>query len=356
MATRAFYHPRQLIVDLGSTLEPWLYNEIAGWHGYTDKENPVLTCLGNNEPMTVWKNHLGRYFVRHFPHGNPDGHVHPVLSKMSDEHLRMCEYSLRAGIAAGHRADLEVSTGNGTRVDVCVYGPNGNVGLEIQRSHLTTPQATRRAGLSFEAGLPTGWISDRETDPQWADYVPTARLETRGGWDERVLAPNTAWVIIADYERERDASRPTGWGYRRTPRLVLMDDLAALMPAGEIVPAAVGTRGHVDLVFKSAVPIIESCTYPGATEWNPVRKPVVPQKEAVQRYSIDCHHGGTVDPVVAAQHSGQLPAPRGLFTSPTPTGPRCPECGTGRLYYPEAVQRGYCGVCRYTIEARRSAS
>jgi len=368
MATKAFYHPRGLTIDLGARLELWLYNEIAAFHSHRDKNDPVLTCLGNNEPMYVWKNHLGRYFVRHFPHGNPDGHVHPVLSRISDEHLRISEYGMRAGVAAGHRAELEVSTGKGTRLDVGIIGSHCNVGLEIQRSHLTAPAATRRAGLSFEGGFTTAWISDIEPEPGWADWVPTARLETRGGWNERVLEPNTAWVIIGDYEMVRDSSRRLGWSYRREPKLVLLDELAALMPAGDIVAAAVGTKGRVDLVFKAATKVIESCTYDGATFWDPVKKPVTPQKETGQRYSRDCHHKDSPSQLSPVNATAVAPRPAPyvppimlrplppLFSQPPVPKPlpvahfeplKRPRCGCGSdLLAPISVSRGYCERCR----------
>lgn len=370
MATKAFYHPRELTIDLGARLPLWLYNEIAAFHGYKDKDKPVLTCLGNNEPMYVWKNDRGRYFVRHFPDGNSDGHVHPVLSRISDEHLRISEYGMRASIAAGHRADLEVSTGKGTRLDVGIIGSHCNVGLEVQRSALTTPAATRRAGLSFQGGFKTAWISDIEPEPGWADWVPTARLETRGGWDERVLDANTAWVIIGDYEMVRDSSRPKGWSYRRQPKLVLLDELAALMPAGDIVPAAVGTKGRVDLVFKAATEVIESCTYPGATVWDPVKKPVMPQKETGQQYSRDCHHKDNPVPPLPVEHMDvvgtswvvdyvrKLPP---IMLRPLREPPSIPKlvpiaelkrlerplCGCGsQLLAPVSLSRGYCERCR----------
>lgn len=325
MSTRAFYHPRNIEVDLGGRLPLWLYNEIAAFHGHRDRNNPVLTCLGNKKPMYVWRHESGRYFVRHFPSGNPDGHHHGELRTVSDEHRRQAEYTRRAADRHGFTAQLEVSTGNHTRLDVGVFGPESNVGFEIQRSELTAPQAILRATNSFVAGWPTAWVTDRERDPQWADRVPTARMITRGGWGERVLSPGTAWVAIGHYTRERDRNSKSGWRYRREPRRILLDELAYSMPAGNIVPVVVGKVGKVDLAERAAVDVIDSCTYTGASQWNPRRRSPKPHKEAVQRQTLTCHH--------------ELVSPY--------SGPPCPQCGIGKLYSPHAIERGYCGVCKY---------
>jgi hypothetical protein len=291
VTTKAFYHPRGIMVDLAD-LPRDLYDEIASLHGRIDPPpaDPVLTCLGNHEPMYVWRHESGRYFVKHYAHGNPDGHIHRALGTMSPEHRRQAEYSQRAAAAYGFDARLEVPTGNGTRLDVGVFAASNNVGFEIQRSQLTIPQAKLRTSRSFEAGFPTAWVTDREHDPAWADRVPTARLTTRGGWDVCLPAPNTAYVAISTFSRERDNTRPSGWWYRREPKAVLLDELAYLMPAGEIVPVAIGTLGHVVLADRAAAEVIDSCTYPGASAWNPVRTVEKAVKESVQAYSRDCHH------------------------------------------------------------------
>jgi hypothetical protein len=347
LTTRALYHPRGIVVDLAD-LPRWLYDEIAALHGQIAQDTPVLTCLGNQQPMYVWRHETGRYFVKHYPNGNPDGHGHRAIATMSDAHRRQAEYSQRAAAAYGFDARLEVSTGNHTRVDVGVLTENGNVGFEIQRSKLTIPQATRRTHDSFEAGWPTAWVTDWEHDPAWADRVPTARLTTRGGWDVSLPAPNTAYVAISTFKRERDNTRPTGWFYRREPRAVLLDELAYLMPAGEIVPVTIGTKGLVVLAERAAVEVIDSCTYPGASRWNPVSKPIVPQKETVQRYSRDCHHEGELQSAGLElrpdSESRLLSPPR--WTQPDPHG-NCRVCGHP-LWAPQSRELGLCAAHHLT--------
>jgi hypothetical protein len=106
---------------------------------------------------------------------------------------------------------------------------------------------------------------------------------------------NTARAIITKYTRERDRARPSGWAYRGEPVGVLLDDLAWRMPAGEIVPVAIGKHGKVTLALRDAVDVIESCTYPGAATWRPTQEtPRGP--EAVQRYSTSCHGPSSPEP------------------------------------------------------------
>ncbi|WP_083267078.1 hypothetical protein, partial [Mycolicibacterium porcinum] len=263
MSTRAHYHPRRIDIDM-ARLDPQLYAEIVSLHGHIDPPPaaPVLSCLHNGEPMTLHRHQSGRYFPWHYPGGNPDGHTHPALAAMSIEHRRQAEYIQRAGIAAHLDAQLEKSTGNGTRLDVAVSGTH-NIGFEVQRSALSRAKAKSRATKSFTAGWPTAWITDNPRDPYWADHVPTARLTTRS-WD--TMPPHhTARVSIGEFSRERDRTSRTGWRYVREPRAILLDELTELMPAGEIIPVTVGTKGKVALAFRGAAEIIDSCTYDGAS-------------------------------------------------------------------------------------------
>ena len=290
MSTRSYYHPRSLEVDLADC-PTWLYREIVSLHGHIRRQDPpVLSCLGNGDPMYIVHAGSGRYFARHYPGSNTDGHVH-CISSMSAEHRREAEYSHRAAESAGLTAKLEQSTGNGTRLDVAVFG-EVNVGLEIQRSGLSRANAKLRTLKSYSANWVTAWVTDQECDPDWADHVPTARLSVREAgnpFSHGVPPPNTARVIIGDFKRERDKNRPAGWRYVRQPKSVLLDELAVLMPTGDIVPVAVGKKGAVSLAFKESVDVIDSCTYPGAARWNP--QPETPrQQEVVQRFTRTCHH------------------------------------------------------------------
>jgi hypothetical protein len=325
MSTTAHYHPRGIDIDLGgeNPLPRELYLEIVSWRGHIDRSSPpVLTCLGNHTPMYVYRHPHGRYYARHFPGDNPDGHSH-VIATMSDEHRRQAEYGQRAAVDHGLDAMLERSTGNKTRLDLAVVGAD-SVGFEIQRSQLSRAKAKSRAKLSFDAGWPTAWITDRENDPDWVEQVPTARLTLRGGWDEAMPPRNTANMIVSDFTRTRDRSTRSGWWYHRTPRVVLYDELVYLMAAGDIVPVTMGRdRQHVVLARKEARDLIDSCTYPGASLWLPTT--ATPQRnDAPQHFTRHCAHedgadsgvGTVVDLSPTVILSASLPVTTRLVTLP----------------------------------------
>lgn len=322
MGTRAYYRPRDMEVDL-SDLPRWLYEEIASLHGQIEKQTSPLICMGNSEPMYVYRSHEGRYFVRHYPGENPDGHGH-TLATMSDEHRRQADYTRRAADDHGLSTALEFSTGNHTRLDLAVTGER-QVGFEIQRSQLSRRNAELRAFRSFEAGWPTVWVTDAPRVPDWYDRVPSARLTAGIDWTD-LPARNSARVIIGKFTRERDRTKPSGWRYRREPRTVMLDELAYLMPAGTIVPVATGKRGVVSLATADAREVIDSCTYPGASTWRP--QSATPRaKETAQRYSRDCAHATIDDPT--GSHSGKC------------------GCGHPRAFHYEGVPGCGCGVCAY---------
>ena len=173
MSTKAFYHPRDLEVDLAD-LPIDIYNELITFHGRIFREVPVITCRKNGDPMYLYRHPTGRYYLRHFA-GDGNHGSHSVVT-MSIEHQRQAEYTERAAARAGIKAQMEVSTGTtpsgrqSTRLDVAVWGAQ-NVGFEIQRSQLSLAHAMDRASRSFENGWPTVWVTDQEQDPAWVPAV-----------------------------------------------------------------------------------------------------------------------------------------------------------------------------------------
>ena len=312
--------PRNMEVDLAES-PTWLYNEIISLHGRINKHDSPLICIGNGQPVYVWRTADGRYFARHYPGENPDNHSHHIAT-MSDEHRRQTDYARRAADDYGMRTAVEFSTGNHTRLDLAVTG-NRQVGFEIQRSELSRRNAEMRAFRSFEAGWPTAWVSDSARTPKWHDRVPSARLTAGLDWTS-LPARNTARAIISKFTRERDRTRPSGWRYKRWPREVMLDELAYRMPAGDIVPVAMGKNGVVVLATADAIDVIDSCTYPGASTWHP--RLLVPRtKESSQRYSRECSH---------------------VATAPLDRSGRC-VCGHPRAFHYEGVPGCGCGVCAY---------
>lgn len=266
MSTDARYHVREIEIDLAD-LPRWLYNEISSLHGHIDPPpaNPVLTCLGNGAPMYIW-HRGGRYFAKHYP-GTKCGRAHSVRT-MSDEHRRQAEYTARAAVDNDLDAQLEKPTGAGTRLDAAVIGRD-QVGFEIQRSTLSRAKSKTRALTSYSAGWSTAWIHDTERDPDWAMHVPTARLTVRSDWTDHMPPRNTANAIIRRFWRERDRNSTSGWRFEHGPSTVLLDELSYLMPAGEIAPVSIRSMGLVLLAHKGANDIIDSCTYPRASQWIP---------------------------------------------------------------------------------------
>lgn len=288
MSTRTYYLPRKMHVDF-ATADPWLYREMASLKGHFDRENSPFICEGNGAPMYVRKVN-NRYYFAHYPNESSATCVHPT--GMSDEHRRQADYVARAAEDHGLRSELEHATGNHTRLDLAVFGMS-NAGFEIQRSELSRARAKARAVKSFNAGWPTAWVTDAPRRPDWADQVPTAALTKGIDWSERLPGRDMARVIIGRFTRIRDRSRPSGWRYQREPEEALLDDLAYLMPAGEIIPVAFGNRGTVSLAFKGAAEIIDSCTYPGASTWRPNGQ--TPRtREAPQRFTSVCRHESKV--------------------------------------------------------------
>lgn len=310
MSTLAYYHPRQMEIDLAD-LSTGLYNELINLHGQIGKNDPpVLTCLGNSASMYVYRHQSGRYYARHFPGDNPGKHSHRI-STMSDAHKRQSEYVARAADDAGLDAILELSTGGGTRLDAGVYGTI-NTGFEIQRSHLSREAAKTRTTKSFGAGWTAAWIHDKETLPDWDAHVPTARLSVRGQFDKRMPPPGGAKAVIRKFSRQRGKN---GWEYQHEPFTRTLDELSYLIPAGEIIPVAIGgqDRRRVVLAPADAADIIDSTTYPGASRWEPDAD-LKRVREAAQRYTAECHHGAVAgyDQPVCVVCGHPLWAPRSV--------------------------------------------
>lgn len=342
MSTRTFYVSRGETVDLASC-SPGLYREIASLRGQLARDDPpVLICLGNGEPLFVARSESGRYFARHFPGGNPDGHMHPI-NPISIEHLHQCEYCHRAADDGGLKSVLEYSTGAGTRLDLAVFG-QCNTGIEVQRSHLSRARAKTRARKSRDAGFMTAWIHDSETTPDWEDHTPTARMTTRSGWTDGIPPKGSANAIISDFTRERDKGR---WRYRRVPTTTTLDDLVVQMAAGEIVPAAMGNQGKVVLTWQRGADMLEACTYEGASIWNPTDW--TPQtKEAAQSYSTDCaQHPALTLAAPSVRHVDFDGQGTRITEMSMPFGV-CRRCGQVTRH-PASVETGLCRRCCYLV-------
>jgi hypothetical protein len=223
---------------------------ITSLHGTINRESGlVLECLstGGDPAMYVWRNKDGQYWARHFPgaaHGS-----HEVVHE-TDEHRRQKEYHVRAAEAAGLIAETEVSTGK-TRLDVRISGGKVPTGIEIQHSDISAANAKQRTTKSYRAGYTVAWFNDRGSRPgflrevpaygcnalPWRDRLPEARAATATG----LVHVEAVRCEIGAFEKCPDGyTRPCGLFHpKREPwRGLTVDDVAALVPNGQIVPLA----------------------------------------------------------------------------------------------------------------------
>jgi hypothetical protein len=222
--------------------------------GYS-KARPAFVCLeheGGENPGLYLKKLNGEWWAVRYESGACASKRLPA--PMSDEHKRQTEYWARAAQDAGYRVEVEHNLHTGTRPDALIHGPV-KTGIEVQRSSMTAVRAVERTGKAEGAGVTDVWFSGKSSDPPWAWRVPTVlprelgidRPQEDGTWmvlpPRRAVAAAGLRVIRAlkcavgnldrcPYGRNwcgRYHPRPAPWG-----RLAV-DDVAAMVPAGEIV-------------------------------------------------------------------------------------------------------------------------
>lgn len=224
---------------------------VRSLHGHMSRSDPKLVCAKHNAPLYLQARHHQMFGSRlwgiHFD-SKYDSHM---SAAMSDEHKRQTEYVVRAAEDAGFRAGTEVSLPTRVRPDAVVYGPR-DVGIEIQRSHLTRPAAVGRTRKAVNAGLATSvWFSDRDPSkpPRWFWYVPSIGMNVLP-WD--VVPPKGSATVATGLRTIRPlrctfgnvgncpetGGRPCGRVHPKDEPLggMTVDDIAASVPAGEIVP------------------------------------------------------------------------------------------------------------------------
>lgn len=132
--------------------------------------------------------------------------------------------------------------------DAIVYGPRADMGVEVQRSRLTVPAAKTRTTRALRAGVTPVWFTDSRLNPKWLGHVPGVRLNPAIPWDT-VPRPQTVSVAGVRHIVERNCRKWPGspcprhsrgcsaWHPDHLPqRGVFADDLAELVPIGDLVP------------------------------------------------------------------------------------------------------------------------
>jgi hypothetical protein len=312
---------------------------ITSLHGTITRESGlVLECLstGGDPAMYVWRNKDGRYWARHFPgaaHGS-----HEVVHE-SDEHRRQKEYHVRAAEAAGWTAETEFSTGK-TRLDVRISGGKVPTGIEIQHSDISAANAKQRTTKSYRAGYTVAWFNDRGARPTFLREVPAYGCNALP-WQERlpeVRAATATGLVrveavrceVGAFERCPEGyARPCGQYHpQREPWLGLtVDDVAALVPDGQIVPVA--ARSGVYLTSPKGLARYQELT-DGSGLWLPgsaKQSAAVPNERAPAQCENPEHEEFLLNPAVdAAPHQALIDLPWAAKNLAQYPG-RCRFCG-----------------------------
>lgn len=285
----------------------------------------------------------GQLIAAHWPRsGLPE---HRITHGVSDEHRRQVEYLQNAGEAAGFEVRTEVALPTRVRSDAVIYGPIANLGVEVQRSALTAAAAKRRTTQARRAGVEPVWFADSGSVPSWNWKVPSIRMNPEVPWDVvpsrrsvtvvsgvRIIVPLRCQDIPPDRNScPRRRYRCNAWHAIHEPRLgIVVDDVAARFPAGELVPMSYRTftRGDYILLVSPA----DKAQY----EEIAGRSGDVPLRQPRQRLL----QAGRVECAAPTATVGQI--------QPEPAGPPAqepiplPPVGTCSHY--DEMTRSYCGA------------
>lgn len=207
--------------------------EFKCWR-HRDHEHPWL-CLREKDGVLIAAHWPGSGLHDQFHHG------------MSDEHKRQTEYITRAAEDSGYRTELEYSLPTGVRLDAAIFGPSVT-GVEVQRSAATRRTVVTRTTKAQRAGVTSLWFKDGEGQPPWFFRVPSVGMSL-GSWaslPDRGSVAVASGVRVIEAQRCRDilhgicSNRFKGCNKFHPvhgPRMgLVVDDIAALVPAGKLVP------------------------------------------------------------------------------------------------------------------------
>ncbi|WP_104481365.1 hypothetical protein V5P93_003717 [Actinokineospora auranticolor] len=236
----------------------------------------VLLCLpgdrtGDGELYV--QDHVGGHRAVHFDHRTHEP-GHPVSAR-GEHHRRQQDYWTRAADEAGLPTAREVRTPADTILDVAIAGPRGT-GVELRRTDVTAAEATADATASYRSGWLPVWFADADHTPAWFHHVPSVGCN-RVSWDDlpsRRSATATGLRTITaarcaydDFGRCPESHRGPCGRYHPKPvplRGLTIDDVAAMVPAGELEPL-VEQHGYVYLVPPRSRRVFEELTgEPGA--------------------------------------------------------------------------------------------
>lgn len=251
--------------DLGGERQAAVIDEWRRGHRFGKGEFICWTHRAHEKPWLYLQTRGDLLVACHWPGSALDG-SHEISHGVSDEHKRQVEYILRAGSDAGYDVKSEVRLPTKVRSDGAIYGPTV-MGVEAQRSAITARDAKARTTKARRAGVLPIWFSDSLSDPAWLGSVPGVRMNEQQ-WDTvprarsvtvvsgtRIIVPRKCWNIPNSPcpNRRRGCNE---WHPTHEPRLgTTVDDLAAMVPAGELVPILFkklsGRGEHVFIVSRN---------------------------------------------------------------------------------------------------------
>jgi hypothetical protein len=224
-------------------------------------QNPAFVCLRHDSGTSpgMFLRRIGeQWWACHYERSHC-GSVR-VPAPMSDEHKRQTDYWARAGEDAGWTVELERELPTGTRPDVLIHGPV-DTGIEVQRSAMTVQAAARRSHKALLGKVLDVWFTNRTPAPKWSYKVPSV-MENTLAWDvvprrRTALATGLRSITAVrcsfeNFHRCPESGRRRCGKYHPTdgPWLgLLIDDVAARVPAGEIVPMRFRRNSRTNDVF-----------------------------------------------------------------------------------------------------------
>jgi len=202
----------------------------------------------------------GQIVAAHWPGAELAG-SHEIVHVVSDEHRRQVDYLQRAGESEGFEVKTEVHLPTMVTPDAVIYGSQVQMGVEVQRSAITATLAKARTTKARHAGVLPVWFADSQSDPRWLGHVPGVRMNPKTSWatlphERSVTVVSGVREIVPrhcqDMHNSQCPRRRYGcnqWHADHEPRGVWVDDLAALFPAGQLVPMLYRTLGGREQVF-----------------------------------------------------------------------------------------------------------
>ena len=259
MTTNVRYVPENRIIDLAKPLADDDYRLITGLHGTIKRGDRILLCLlgGVVDPEMTVRRHpsrADRFVAAHFPGGGHEG-GHPITPE-TPEHRRQKDYWARAAADSGLSAATEVYVKGAGVLDVVITGGAVVTDVEVQHSAVEAAQIKRRTARYRKAGYLPVWFSDTGSRPSWLREVPAVGC---GGvrWDKILPGRRTATAEGIGILREVrcrvgafgrsfegrcpvTGGRPCGQIHPEVTagKRGLLDDVASMVPAGELVPLA----------------------------------------------------------------------------------------------------------------------